>query len=608
MVPSAGKKKNPRNIVWNLTPLFESDDSSRIEDQRSKLERESRRFVDTWRSRKDYLEDPLILRQALDDYERWMRHFGADGDEGYYFWLRTQQDQNSPELKARYNKIEEFGKKIENDTRFFYLRLCKVPRSRQKMFLEHPGLAKYRHFIERAFAESRYLLSEAEEKIMSLKASTSHYNWTKMTSGFLVKEERDLLAEDGSKGRKTFSEILSLMNSRDRAVRDSAAKAFNHILAKHAEVAEAEINAILANKKTDDELRKIARPDLARHISDDMESAVVDSLIGAVAVRFDMPGRFYEFKAKLLKVRKLKYHERNIEYGMADRKFLFADAVKLIRKVFVRLDGEFVQIFDSFLKNGQFDVFPRKGKASGAFCAHHLISHPTYILLNHTDTLNDVLTLAHEVGHGINNELIRKRQHSLYFGTPLSTAEVASTFMEDFVLQEILKEADEELRLALMVNKLNDDVSTIFRQVACYRFEQELHAEFRKKGYLSNEEIGKIFQNHMAAYMGDYVEKSAGSGNWWIYWGHIRSFFYVYSYASGLLISKSLQSYVKKDPKFIGKVKTFLSAGLSDSPRNIFGKLGIDIGDAGFWGKGLDEIDALLGETIALAKKLKKIG
>ena len=108
--------------------------------------------------------------------------------------------------------------------------------------------------------------------------------------------------------------------------------------------------------------------------------------------------------------------------------------------------------------------------------------------------------------------------------------------------------------------------------------------------------------------MGDHVEMSQGSQNWWIYWGHIRSFFYVYSYASGLLISKSLQSDVKKDQKFIGNVKVFLSAGLSESPKNIFGKLGIDIGDAGFWGKGLDEVDALLGETIALAKKLKKIG
>jgi len=608
MAPSAGKKKYHKNMVWNLTSLFESDNSSRIEEKRKKLEMESRRFVDAWRGKKDYLEDPVILRQALDEYERWMHYLGADGDEGYYFWLRTQQDQNSPELKAKYNKVEEFGKKIENDVRFFYLRLCKVPRGRQKMFLEHPRLAKYRHFIERAFAESRYLLSEAEEKIISLKASTSHYNWVKMTSGFLVREERNVLLEDGSRAAKTFSEILSLMNSRNKVVRDSAARAFNDILAKHAAVAEAEINAILANKKTDDELRHLSRPDLARHISDDMESAVVDSLIGAVVGRFDIPVRFYEFKAKLLKVKKLKYHERNVEYGMADRKFVFGDAVELIRRVFARLDSEFVQIFVSFLKNGQFDVFPRKGKASGAFCAHHLISHPTYILLNHTDTLNDVLTLAHEVGHGINNELIRKRQHSLYFGTPISTAEVASTFMEDFVLQEILKEADEELRLALMVKKLNDDVSTIFRQVACYCFEQELHEEFRKQGYLSDKEIGGIFQDHMIAYMGEHVEQSAGSENWWIYWGHIRSFFYVYSYASGLLISKSLQSYVKRDPKFIRKVKIFLSAGLSESPRNVFAKLGINIGDASFWRKGLDEIDALLGETIALAKKLKKIG
>jgi oligoendopeptidase F len=292
---------------------------------------------------------------------------------------------------------------------------------------------------------------------------------------------------------------------------------------------------------------------------------------------------------------------------MADRKFVFDDAVNLVRKVFSGLDSEFSRALDSFLGQGQFDVYPAKGKASGAFCAHHLILHPTYILLNHTDTLNDVLTLAHELGHGINNEMIRKKQHALYFGTPLSTAEVASTFMEDFVLQEILREADEEMRLALMVMKLNDDVSTIFRQVACYRFEQELHAQFRQRGYLSNEEIGVIFRKHMASYMGDYVEQTAGSENWWIYWGHIRSFFYVYSYASGLLISKSLQNYVKSDPKFIGKVKIFLSAGLSDSPRNIFGKLGIDISDAGFWGRGIEEIEKLLDETISLAKKLRKI-
>jgi oligoendopeptidase F len=235
------------------------------------------------------------------------------------------------------------------------------------------------------------------------------------------------------------------------------------------------------------------------------------------------------------------------------------------------------------------------------------MTQPTYILLNHSGKLHDVLTIAHELGHGINNELIREKQHALDFGTPTSTAEVASTFMEDFVLEEILHEANDELRLAIMMQKLNDDVSSIFRQVACYRFEQELHAQFRKSGYLSKKDIGKLFQKHMAAYMGPAVEQSPGSENWWVYWNHIRYFFYVYSYASGLLISKSLQNSVKQDPAFVIKVKEFLAAGLSDSPKNIFSKLGIDIADKQFWDRGLDEVEKLLKETTVLAEKLGKI-
>jgi oligoendopeptidase F len=272
-----------------------------------------------------------------------------------------------------------------------------------------------------------------------------------------------------------------------------------------------------------------------------------------------------------------------------------------------KLDRKFGAVFAGFIKNGQIDAYPSKGKDSGAFCIHHLMTQPTYILLNHTNKLHDVLTIAHELGHGINNELIRERQHALDFGTPTSTAEVASTFMEDFVLEEIIHSADDELRLAIMMQKLNDDVSSIFRQVACYRFEQELHKEFRASGYLSKEEIGELFQKHMAAYMGKAVEQSAGSENWWVYWNHIRYFFYVYSYASGLLISKSLQNSVKKDPAFIIKVKEFLSAGLSESPKNIFGRLGIDIVDKRFWDRGLDEVEKLLDETEQLAKKMGKI-
>jgi oligoendopeptidase F len=593
--------------IWNLKPLFAGDNDPRIEAKRKLIEKKSNAFISTWKDRTDYLEDPAILRQALDQYESWKRRYGTDGDEGYYFWLRTQQDQNDPKLKAMFNKIEEFSKKLENESQFFYLRIARINPELQRQFLRSPFLAKYRHFLERVFAESRYHLSEPEEKILNLKSATSSSNWTKMTAGFLSKEERMVFTEDGKKKLTPFSAIVGMMNSKDKRVRDSAAEAFNDILAKNAEVAESEINSVFANKKIDDELRNAPRPDTLRHLADDIESEVVDSLIAAVSQRFPIAARYYALKAKLLKVRKLAYHERNVEYGEVAKRWPYPKSVDLVHTVLARLDPEFADIFAGFIENGQIDAFPKKGKDSGAFCIHHLMVQPTYILLNHTNKLHDVLTIAHELGHGINNELIKKKQHALDFGTPTSTAEVASTFMEDFVLEEIIHSADDEQRLAIMMQKLNDDVSSIFRQVACYQFEQELHKDFREKGYLSKEEIGRLFRKHMAAYMGNAVLQSEGSENWWVYWNHIRYFFYVYSYASGLLISKSLQNSVKQDPAFIHKVKEFLSAGLSDSPKNIFSRLGIDISDKRFWDKGLDEVENLLNGTEQLAKRLGKI-
>jgi oligoendopeptidase F len=593
--------------VWNLKPLFLGDNDPRIEAKRKFVEKQSAAFINTWKDRTDYLEDAAILRQALDQYESWKRRYGTDGDEGYYFWLRTQQDQNDPKLKARFNKIDEFSKKLENESQFFYLRIARIKPELQQQFLASPYLVNYRHFLERIFAESRYHLSEPEEKILNLKSATSSSNWTKMTAGFLSKEERPVFAEDGKRKVRPFSEIIGLMNSRKQRVRDSAAQAFNDILAKHVEVAECEINSVLANKKIDDELRNASRPDTLRHLADDIESDVVDSLIEAVSYRFPISARYYALKAKLLKVKKLAYHERNVEYGGMTGRYPFPRSVGLVHSVLGKLDPEFADIFAGFIENGQIDAYPKKDKDSGAFCIHHLIVQPTYILLNHTGKLHDVLTIAHELGHGINNELIKKKQHALDFGTPTSTAEVASTFMEDFVLDEIIRSADDEQRLAIMMQKLNDDVSSIFRQVACYQFERELHKDYRGKGYLSKEEIGKLFRKHMAAYMGNAVLQSEGSENWWVYWSHIRYFFYVYSYASGLLISKSLQNSVKRDPVFIHNVKEFLSQGLSDSPKNIFGRLGIDISDKRFWDKGLDEVESLLDDTEQLAKRLGKI-
>lgn len=596
-----------KQTTWNLKPLFKGDNDPAMAEERKKVERESYKFINKWKNRTDYLENPIILKDALDEYEAWWRKYGTGGDEEDYFFLRTCQDQNNYKLKAKLNKIQNISIKIGNDIQFFLIKVARIEKESQGKFLEYGGLKDYKHFLEKLFAESKYLLSEPEEKILNLKGVVAHSNWVRMTDSFLAKEEKKILTDKGGKANKNFAEIMSLINSKKKKVRDSAANALNEILEHYSDAAENEINSIFQNKKIDDEIRKFARPDSARHMSDDIDTEVVDVLLKAVSDRFNISKRYYKLKARLMGVKKLEYHERNVEYGKINKKFSYDDSVNLVFNVLNNFDNEFSSIFNNFVSNGQIDIFPKKGKSDGAFCAANLISQSTYILLNYTDKFHDVLTMAHEVGHGINNELMKSKQNALNFGSPLSTAEVASTFMEDFVMEEIAKKADDEERLAIVMAKLGDSMLTIFRQAACYQFEQELHRELRVKGYLSKEEIGKMFQKYMASYMGNAVEQSKGSENWWVYWGHIRRFFYVYSYASGLLISKSLQYSVREDSKFIIKVKEFLSAGTSDSPKNIFMKMGIDISDKEFWNKGIDEVEKLLDEAESLAKKLGKI-
>lgn len=602
-----------KNTQWNLGLLYKGDDDPQMKKDRVTAEKNVSDFIARWKKDKEYLNNPAVLVEAMKKYEKLQMGSmaggtdGAGSNEAYYFWLRSMINQNDSSIKARLNKSEDFVNKVTNDLRFFFHSISHIPTEKQKEFLKFGELKEYRHILERLFNEAKYLLSEEEEKLIALKAGPAHSNWTRMVSGFVSKEEREIVNEKGKKEKKNFSEIASLINSTNKKVRDSAAEAFNDIMAKNVDVAEAELNSIFANKKIDDEMRKMPRPDMARHVIDDIESEVVDTLVDSVSGRFAIAQRYYALKAKMFGLKKLEYHERNVPYGKLNKKYSYGEALNLVEGVLGRLDPKFSSVLKRFNEQGQIDVYPRKGKRSGGFCTDSLINQPTYIMLNHTDELNDVLTIAHELGHGINGELMKEKRNALDHGMVLSTAEVASTFMEDFVLRELEKEADDELKLALMMMKLNDEVSTIFRQVACYKFEKELHLAFREKGYLSKEHIGKIFFKNMKAYMGDAVDYGVGSENWWVYWQHIRSFFYVYSYASGLLISKAMQAEVKKDGGFINKVKEFLSSGMSDSPRNIFLKMGIDITKREFWNKGLDEIEGLLLETEKLAKKLNKI-
>lgn len=588
---------------WDLSPLEENKSFDEITKE---LEQHAHEFIHKWCDRTDYLTEPTILAEALNEYNTWLTTWGNDGNLGYKLWLETSRDQNNTELKAQFNKMIEFSTQLHNKLQFFILNIRTVDPSNQQMFLEHEGLLPYKHFLEKQFELQKYTLSDKEEQIINLKSNPAYYQWVTMVSTFLSQQEAEVLVDKNTKETKTFEEILNSLGHIDKAIRDDAAKEFNRILEKHTHIAEAEINAVLTNKKIDDQLHGLPRPDTSRHIADDVTADIVDTLIESVQKRNNISHDYYALKAKLFGVEKLQYHERNVPFATKEISYEYKDAVTIVNTVLSNIDPEFGSIFKQFVEGGHIDVFPKKGKRGGAFCAHDRIVHPTYILLNYTNKLRDVCTLAHEVGHGINNELIKKKQNAINFGTPTFTAEVASTFLEDFVFEYLLSDVDEKTRLSLYVDKIGDQISTIHRQVAFYTFEKELHEQFREKGYLSHTEIGELFTKHCSAYMGPAIEQSPGSPNWWIYVNHFRSFFYTYTYASGLLISKALQQKVRNDNTYIEKVKEFLATGKALSPYDIFAKMDIDITKPDIWNSGLDEIEALLNETKELADKVAK--
>jgi oligoendopeptidase F len=599
---------NKMKTNWNLNLIISEKELNEIEIYRKNVENQVYEFINKWEKRNEYLEDPKVLFEALKELEKLNSTEGVFDREFYYYSLQSSLDQSNTEIRAKINQLTDIATKLENELEFFTNRISKIPESKQKEMLSAKELSEYKNLLRQLFISGKHTLTESEEKIMNLKGKVSHYNWTKMLSGLLSKEEAEILGEDEKLDNKNFSEIVGLINSKNKKVRDSAAKVLNQIFVKHLDVAENEFNSVLENKKVNDEIRKYNSPQEASLIRDDIDEETVKTLVKVVNENLDIAKKYYELKAKLFGLEKLEYHERNLEYGNVEKKYEFDESHELVRSVFSNLDKDFVQIFDKFFENGQVDVFPKKGKASGAFCTGVNSISPHFVLLNYTDQLNDVRTFAHEFGHAINHDLIVVNQNALNASNSLATAETASTFFEDFVFQELLKDADDELKLSLQMSKLNDDISTIIRQITFFNFEEEIHSEFRNIGYLSSQKIGEIFQKHMKSYMGDFVEQSEGSENWWIYVNHFRYFFYVYSYSMGALISKGLQSMVKSDKAAIDKVKFFLKQGENMRPVEVFNEIGININDEMFWRKGMEQIKTMLDETETLAMKLGKIG
>lgn len=595
----------------NITTKWDFSKHIKLFDEKSELaqckrvEQEVKAFEKKYKGNTTFINTSAELRKSLDEYVALSESISQGGQYGFYYFLAQEKELNNAKLKKKTRFYQDFGLKIHNRIEFFTIRIAKTPMELQKVHLQSKELEGYKHFLENLYTLGAHLLSEESEKVDNLLFDNSYTEWVNLTNEMLSKKYK-MLTVDGKRKRRNFSQLIEEITNREKSVRDSASEDVEQMLDSISDIAEHELNNVLRFKKIQDEIRGFMRPDASRHMEDDIDSETIDTLVSVVTKNFGISKRYYEFKAKMFGLKKLKYHERGLYYGNINKKFTYEQAASIVQKVFTNLDKEFGHISKDFFENSRIDVYPQDGKMDGGVCFGETRKTPIFILINYLGKVRDITTIAHELGHAINYTLMRK-QPEIYYSNSMMTAEVASTFMEDFVLQELLSEVDDETRLAILMYKLDEEVGAIFRQIACYNFELELHKKYREKSYLSKREIGDVFIKNMGRYLGSAFDLRNGAEKWWIYWGHIRQFFYVYSYSSGLLISKYLQGKVKKDKSFILNMKKFLEAGSSKSPRDLFLDLGIDVHDKAFWKSGIDEVDALLDETVKLAKKLGKI-
>lgn len=578
---------------WNLSLLYAGLKDPRIERDQKQADRTIAAFAQRYRKNKKHLKNPVALAKALADYEKLILLPASRA--GYYSSFRKELDIEDKAAEALAAKLEERGTKRGNRILFFTLELGKLPKVTQKKFLTASVLKPYTYWLKQLFDNAKYDLTEPEEKILSLKSDVSHGRWIQGTENILNKKTVDFgghalpLPEAEGKIATLPTKERRELYKRVRATYESVS-----------DVAESEINAVYTDKKIEDELRGFKAPYEAtiRGYQNDIDSIL--ALVDAVTKRSDIAHRFYEVKRKLLKEKQLTYADRAAHVGEIKTRVPFGKAVEVVRDTFGSLDLKYADIFDRLLANGQVDVWPKKGKSGGAFCASG-VTIPTYVLLNHIDNFESLKTLAHEMGHAIHAERA-KSQRPFYQGHPISTAETASTFFETAALKRIIALLPKEEQVIALHDKVQDNIATVFRQIACFTFERALHEMIRAEGYVPKEKIADLMNHHMSSYLGKAMKLEREDGYFFVHWSHIRRFFYVYSYAYGQLISSALHQELERVPSLIKKIDEFLATGESKSPYDIFKSCGLDTKKPDIFVKGLMSIEKDVIELERLVK------
>jgi len=585
-------------VRWDLSHLFDGPDDPRLEQALDRSLESAGAFAAEYRGRVADLT-ASELADAVDAYEGTQE---PSARAGAYAQLLFAGDTATPRHGALLQRVQERGIEIRNLLLFFELEWVAVEDERADALLEHPALARRRHLLRSMRRYRPHVLSEPEERIVGEMANTGRHAMSR-----LFDETMSCLTfpveREGETQELGEEEVLSLLYAPEREVRRAAARGLTEGLRGNARTLAFIFNTLVHDKAIEDRLRHYAEPMQGRNLANEIDAASVDSLISAAVTRYPLVARYYRLKAKLLGIDALADYDRYAPIPGAEGERSFDDARRIVLDAYGDFAPELADVARRFFDERWIDAELRPGKRGGAFCASTVPSVHPYVLLNYTGNLRDVMTVAHELGHGV-HQVLAAPQGLFEQDTPLTTAETASVFGEMLVFRRLMREeSDPRVRLALLCGKIEDAFATVFRQIAMTRFEQSLHAARREEGELPIERVNELWMAANRPMFGDSVELTEDYGWWWLYIPHfVHSPFYCYAYAYGeLLVLALLRRYDEEGADFVPRYLALLAAGGSDTPAALLSRIGLDVTDPGFWDGGLVLLEDLLVQAEVLA-------
>jgi oligoendopeptidase F len=582
---------------WDLEPLVDGEGSAGVERQLDRATELAEEFARTYAGRVAEL-DSADLAAAMRQHETLHELAGRAGS---YAALRFSTDTADPERGALLQRVQERGTQIETKLLFFELEWAAIDDGHADDLLQADELAFCAHHLRSARRYRPHLLTEPEEKILAEKAISSQAAW-----GRLFGELTSALTVPLDDGQVKLELALSRLQSPDRDVRREAAEAVSAALEPGIRTRSFIYNTLVHDKAVEDRLRGYPNWLASRNLSNEASDESVMALIEAVRRRYDIPQRWYSLKARLLGLPRLADYDRSAPVTAEDVTVGFGEARELVLDTYASFSPVAGEVTRQFFDERWIDAPVRPSKRGGAFCAYTVPSVHPYVMLNFTARRRDVLTMAHELGHGLHAALAQPRG-VFHQSTPLTLAETASVFGEALVFGRLLDAAaTPQARLSLLAESLEGAIATVFRQMAMNRFEHLVHTRRRAEGELSVDRINELWTETQVELLGDSVEVTDGYRMWWSYVPHfINSPGYVYAYAYGQLLALSVyRRYVEEGDSFVPRYLELLSAGGSRSPEELGAIVGIDLADPGFWDSGLALVEEQLRAAEAAAAEV----